>query len=147
MRKCCQTVNFEISSLLVTTGNARFLWENAMGFNLSFLNHFSIAITKSWSNLETDRISKPSIIANFWKFSKIGLPPTQIVDQTLTHPKRLISRLMLRYLIGNYFSDTICLNFFHFDVTHKFANLHQPQYSDMWKICLKNSDISDFQLV
>ena len=108
------------------------------------LNPFSIPITKLRPNLQTDRISKPSIIPYFWKFPKIRWPPPKNVESTLAHPKCLISGFKLRYLILKHFSDTLCHKFFYFDVTFKFVNLHQPQYWGLRKNWLKISIISDF---
>ena len=109
------------------------------------LNPFSIPITKSWLNMQTGGISKPSIIHYFWKFPKIRWLSSQIVESTLTHSKRLISGFGLRYLIWKDFFDIDCPKFFYFDVTLKFANLHQAQYWDIRIFWLKISIISDFQ--
>ena len=57
------------------------------------LNPFSIPITKLRLNLQTGRISKPSIIPYFWKFPKIRCPPPQKCGINPGTPKMLNFRI------------------------------------------------------
>ena len=100
VRKCCHSVNFEISSLLVTAGKARFLSSNMLGLDLSCFRpmfHSHNKIRDNSCNGQDFWIIENSL---FLEFSKNSMTPPKKCGFNLGIPESWIWCMVLRYLIS-----------------------------------------------